>query len=146
MIATEQRGVVTTPGICSGYARVDETRIPVWLLVLHRQCGSTESDLLRYYPSLATADLDAVWEYYRINPLEIDRAIWWQDTAGNIPEGGPVPIAAIVDGILLGVDEDRLRTAFDPPLTREQIAAAWSEYRRAPHRSPGVSKPQLQAG
>ena len=135
MSAIELPRIVTTPDFCGGEARLDGTRIPIWLLVLHQRSGMVPEAILGNYPSLAPADLDAAWEYYRHHSLEIDRAIWWQDTAGNIPEGGPIPAEVIVEGIRLGLDEAKLREAFDPPLTEGQIAAAWSDYRSVPRTS-----------
>ena len=89
---------------------------------------------------MTATDLDAVWEYYRLNTIEIDRDIWWEDTTADIGEGEPVPNTAIVEGLLLGVDDATLRTAFDSPLTDAQISAAWDEYRRTPNRQrPSVS-------
>ena len=57
--------IVKTPGTCGGDARVDNTRIPVWLLVLHRKSGRSDAEVLDSYPTLTQADLDAVWDYYR---------------------------------------------------------------------------------
>jgi uncharacterized protein (DUF433 family) len=51
------------------------TRIPVWVLVNYRRLGGCEADLLRIYPSLTTADLQAAWDYEAANKEEIDRAI-----------------------------------------------------------------------
>lgn len=124
--------IVTTPDTCGGRARIDGTRLPVWLLVLQQRNGATQPDLLRSYPDLTPAALDAAWDYYRRHAPEIDRDIWWQDTAANVPDGGPVPNAVILEGLLLGVDDATLRTAFDPPLTDAQVAAAWGEYRQRP--------------
>lgn len=134
MTAATPRAITRTPDVCGGRARIEGTRLPVWLLVLQQRTGASEADILRNYPSLAAADLDAAWDYYRRNALEIDRDIWWQDTAGNIAEAEPVPNAVIVEGLLLGVDDATLRTAFDPPLTDTQIATAWAEYRQKPNR------------
>jgi hypothetical protein len=47
----------------------------VWVLVNYRRLGGPDANLLRDYPSLTPADLDAAWEYAAANPQEIDRAI-----------------------------------------------------------------------
>ena len=47
------------PDRCGGDACVRETRIPVWVLVGYRRLGATDADILRAYPSLASADLAA---------------------------------------------------------------------------------------
>ena len=69
------RGVSKTAGIQGGEACIDGTRIPVWILVNYRRLGGSDSDLLRDYPSLTTADLEAAWEYAAAHADEIDRAI-----------------------------------------------------------------------
>jgi uncharacterized protein (DUF433 family) len=63
------------PDRCGGDACVRETRIPVWVLVNYRRLGGTNEDILRAYPSLAPADLEAAFAYAAANEEEIDRAI-----------------------------------------------------------------------
>jgi uncharacterized protein (DUF433 family) len=60
---------------CGGDACIRDTRITLWGLVSYRRLGASESDLLRYYPSLTPADLKAAWEYAAANPEEIEQAI-----------------------------------------------------------------------
>lgn len=145
MTASISRGIVRTPETCGGRARIDGTRLPVWLLVLRERMGSSETEILHSYPSITAADLDAAWEYYRRNTLEIDRDIWWQDTAANVADGTPAPNSVIVEGLLLGLDDATVRAAFDPPLTDAQIAAAWLEYRRTPRVPRSVRADRLSA-
>ncbi len=123
-----------TPGTCGGDARIANTRIPVWLLVLHRKSGRNDQQVLASYPTLSQADLDAAWEFYRDNSLEIEQSIWLSDTAANIPEGSPVPASVIIAGRLLGLDDAVIQAAFDPPLSAAELAAAWKEYRADPQR------------
>src|ERR1700730_11720071 len=120
--------IVKTPGTCGGDARVDNTRIPVWLLVLHRKFGRSDAEVLDSYPTLTQADLDAAWDYYRDNPVEVEQTIWLSDTAANVPDGAPVPASVIVAGRLLGLADATIREAFEPPLTQDAVAAAWDEY------------------
>ena len=54
-------------------------------------------DFLANYPPMTTEALDAVWEYYRRHPLEIDRDIWYQDIAGNVMPDRPVPTTVIIE-------------------------------------------------
>jgi len=61
--------------VCGGEARIVRTRIPVWLLVQARRCGTSEADLLRCYPSLRAEDLAEAWAYYRSHREEIERQI-----------------------------------------------------------------------
>jgi uncharacterized protein (DUF433 family) len=60
---------------CGGDACIGDTRIPVWLLVNYRRLGGSDGNLLRDYPVLTTADLEAAWKYAAAHPDEIDRAI-----------------------------------------------------------------------
>jgi uncharacterized protein (DUF433 family) len=126
-----------TPGVCGGDARTGNTRIPVWLLVLARQRGTTDDRLLADYPALTPADLDAAWAYYRDRPVEIEQAIWFNDTAADVPDGQRPPAWVIVAGRLLGLAEDEIRTAFDPPLAPGDVVAAWDTFRADPA---GVSR------
>lgn len=64
-----------TKGICGGYARIRDTRIPVWSLVSLRLQGVDEEYLLRNYPSLTVHDLAGAWQYYTENQTEIDQLI-----------------------------------------------------------------------
>ena len=64
-----------TPGVCGGYARIRNTRIPVWTLVSLRRQGADDAELLRGYPGLSDADLAASWDYYERHRQEIDRVI-----------------------------------------------------------------------
>lgn len=134
MNSTSTLPIEKTPNVCGGKARVRGTRIPVWILVLSRKWGKPDSAVLLDYPSLTQADLDAAWEYYQHNPVEIEQSIWFNDTAANVPDGISPPAAVIVAGRLLGLDDDAIREAFEPPLTQEQVSAAWAEYRAEPAR------------
>jgi uncharacterized protein (DUF433 family) len=62
------------PDRCGGDACVRDTRIPVWVLVNYRRLSSTEDGLLRDYPDLTPADLEAAWNYAAAHPEEIDEA------------------------------------------------------------------------
>jgi uncharacterized protein (DUF433 family) len=61
--------------ICGGDACIRGHRIPVWVLVNYRRQAKDDADILRAYPSLRPADLEAAWEYAAANPDEIERAI-----------------------------------------------------------------------
>lgn len=75
------RTIQKTPGICGGHARIRNTRIPVWTLVSFRQQGADNDELLRNYPSLIPADLEAAWTYYESHRDEIDQAISAEEDA-----------------------------------------------------------------
>jgi len=50
-------GIESRPDVCGGEACIVRTRIPVWLLVQARRLNTSESDLLRAYPTLHAEDL-----------------------------------------------------------------------------------------
>ena len=72
--------IVKTPDTCGGDARIDGTRIPVWVLVNYRRQVGSDAELLEAYPSIKLADLDAAWDYAARYPEEIDRAIAENET------------------------------------------------------------------
>lgn len=121
-----------TANVCGGDSRLANTRIPVWLLVLSRKRGNADADLFTDYPALTAGDLDAAWDYYRENPLEIEQAIWLNDTVANVPPGELPPAWVIVSGGLLGLSDDEIGAAFDPPLTQGDLIAAWDAFRADP--------------
>jgi uncharacterized protein (DUF433 family) len=67
--------VAKSPDRQGGDACVRDTRIPVWVLENYRRLGMSADDLLRSYPELTRADLEAVSAYVAANREEIDRAI-----------------------------------------------------------------------
>jgi uncharacterized protein (DUF433 family) len=103
------------------------------MVVLDRKLGMSDAEVLDSLPSLTAADLDAAWAYYCENPVEIEQAIWFNDTAGNVPEGVRPPVWVIVSGRVLGLSDEEIRESFDPPLTVADMDAAWAEYRTDPH-------------
>src|ERR1700733_13542580 len=93
---TETPAIQKTPNVCGGAARIRQNRITVWMLVLDRKLGMTDAEILNSFPTLTDADLDAAWGYYRANPVEIEQAIWLNDTAANVPDGVQPPAWVIV--------------------------------------------------
>jgi uncharacterized protein (DUF433 family) len=113
--------VTSTPGVCGGEACIRGTRIMVWLLVFFRRRGRSDADLLADYPGLTPQDLDAAWEYYRRHPAEIEQAVWMNTVAADHAPGTPVPAGALVYARLIGLTDEQIRGAFDPPLTLEDL-------------------------
>jgi uncharacterized protein (DUF433 family) len=72
-------GVIKTPGVCGGTARIVRSRIPVWLLVSYRNMGLDEDRLLSFYPTLTRNDLEQAWKYYQTYKEEIDQEIAQQE-------------------------------------------------------------------
>jgi uncharacterized protein (DUF433 family) len=77
--AVQQSEIKKTLGVCGGDACIRDTRIPVWTLIILKKSGRTDAELLADYPSLASADLDAAWAYYREHSTEIEDAIASQE-------------------------------------------------------------------
>jgi uncharacterized protein (DUF433 family) len=71
-------GIESRPGVCGGEPCIVRTRIPVWALERGRALGMTETELLRYYPTLRAEDLVHAWAYVRAHREEIEQQI-----AGN---------------------------------------------------------------
>ena len=65
-------GIESRPGVCGGEPCVVRTRIPVWVLEQARRLGTSESELLRIYPTLRAEDLANAWAYVRSHPDEIN--------------------------------------------------------------------------
>jgi uncharacterized protein (DUF433 family) len=63
------------PDRSGGDACVRDTRIPVWALVNYRRRGANDGEILRAYPTVSPADLEAAFTYAAANAEEIYRAI-----------------------------------------------------------------------
>jgi uncharacterized protein (DUF433 family) len=120
------------PAICGGEACIRGTRIMVWLLVYLQRRGKSDADLLSAYPGLTPDDLPAAWEHFRLHPAEIERDIWTNTVAANQAPGTPIPPWSVVYARLIGMTDDQIRTAFEPPLSVTDLDAAWEQYRRNP--------------
>jgi uncharacterized protein (DUF433 family) len=64
-------GIERTSNICGGYARIANTRIPVWVLVQARDWGHSDAALRRDYPTLTATDLANAWAYATAHAEEI---------------------------------------------------------------------------
>lgn len=131
-MTTANARIQKAPGVLGGDARMGNTRIPVWLLVLARKQGQTDAQLLDAHSALSAADLDAAWDYYRDHPVEIEQAIWFNDTAVDVPDGQVPPAWVVVSGRLLGLSDAEIQSAFEPALTATDLAAAWGTFRADP--------------
>ena len=131
-MTTARARVQKPPAVLGGDARIGDTRIPVWLLVLARKQGQTDAQLLDAYPALTAADLDAAWDYYRERPVEVEQAIWFNDTAANVPDGQVPPAWVIVAGRMLGLTDADIQSAFEPALSPTDLTAAWDTFRADP--------------
>jgi uncharacterized protein (DUF433 family) len=68
-------GIDSRPDVCGGEACIVRTRIPVWVLEQSRRLGSSDTDILRSYPSLRAEDLANAWAFVRSHAQEIDQQI-----------------------------------------------------------------------
>ena len=68
-------GIESAPGVCGGAACIVGTRIPVWGLVQAKRLGTSEADLLRWYPTLRAEDLANAWAYFRAHREGIEQQI-----------------------------------------------------------------------
>ncbi|HKQ04124.1 MAG TPA: DUF433 domain-containing protein [Blastocatellia bacterium] len=68
-------GIEMTPGVCGGEPRIVRTRIPVWVLEQARRLGTSESEILRIYPTLRASDLANAWAYVNSHREEVERQI-----------------------------------------------------------------------
>lgn len=74
-------GIESRAEVCGGEPCIVRTRIPVWLLVQARRLGTSESELLRAYPTLRAEDLANAWSYFRAHSDEIERQIQENEAA-----------------------------------------------------------------
>ena len=96
----------------------------------HRQIPSARSadeKILEAYPSLSLPDLEAAFQFARDNPVEIERAIWRNDTV-MIDRGQNGHTSTVVrTGRDLGFTDDEIRESFEPPLSPAEFEAALAE-------------------
>jgi uncharacterized protein (DUF433 family) len=74
-LGEEFPGIESEAGVAGGDACIVGTRIPVWTLEQARRLGTSESEILRAFPSLRAEDLVNAWAYARAHQDEIDRQI-----------------------------------------------------------------------
>ncbi len=110
------------PNRSGGVACVRDTRIPVWGLVAYRRRGASDADVLRAFEGLAPADLGAAWEYRDAHPDEIERSLWENEACMVAHDGRSAPAELVRRGRRLGLSDEAIRDAFEPPLSQE----AWS--------------------
>jgi uncharacterized protein (DUF433 family) len=115
------------PGRCGGDACVRDTRIPIWGLVERRHNGQTDADILRSLPELTPGDLATAWEYAAAHAGEIERSLWENEVCMVEQVGRPVPAKLVQRGRQLGLSDEDIRNAFDPPLSPEALQVALAE-------------------
>jgi uncharacterized protein (DUF433 family) len=73
-MSTTASWISKRPDRC-GDACIRETRIPLWVIVGYGRFDMPDEEILRAYPSLTPADLEAAREYAAAHPEEIEQAI-----------------------------------------------------------------------
>ncbi len=116
--------ISTRPGRSGGDACVRDTRITVWGLVESRRLGMTDDAILRAVEGLTPADLQAAWEYAAAHPREIERALWENEACMVQHDGRHVPAELVRRGRQLGLSDEEIRDAFEPPLSQEALRNA----------------------
>jgi len=61
--AVQSPVVVQTPGVCGGRARIDGTRIAVWILESLRQQGADRREIAGLYPRLSAEQVEAALQW-----------------------------------------------------------------------------------
>ncbi|ANV85854.1 hypothetical protein AWQ21_15085 (plasmid) [Picosynechococcus sp. PCC 7003] len=64
-----------TEGVCHGYARIRQTRVPVWTIISFLKQGANSDEILENYPMLTWLDITAAQSYYKDHQTEIDQII-----------------------------------------------------------------------
>lgn len=123
-MATQSAKITKTPGVCGGDACIAGTRYSVWGLVESRLQGVSDEAILRAHPQRTQAELDAAWNYYRDNPLEIERCLWENEACMIQHDQDHVPVDMIRRGRQLGFSEAEILDAFEPPLTADSLRSA----------------------
>jgi uncharacterized protein (DUF433 family) len=65
MLPTWKTRIVSDPGVLRGKPCVRDTRIPVAMILGYLAARRSHQEILREYPDLAEADIDAALEYAR---------------------------------------------------------------------------------
>lgn len=67
--------IVKTPGVCGGSARIDGTRITVWLIMGLLLNESSDLDVEWMYPELKHEDITDAKNYWYDNKEEIEKEL-----------------------------------------------------------------------
>ena len=76
--------ITRDPEVGGGVECLENTRIPVFIVVNWRKLGWSDADILGMYTELNTGQLNAVWDYYTAHKTKIDNQIkrnecWFRD-------------------------------------------------------------------
>lgn len=74
-MATGHPDIRETPGVCGGYPRVGETRIPVRVIVECARAGLDVVGILAMYPDLTREQVQGALDYYAQHPERVDEDI-----------------------------------------------------------------------
>ncbi len=74
-------GIESRTDVAGGAPCIVRTRIPIWLLEQARRLGTSESELLRAYPTLRAEDRANAWAYVRSHQKQIEQQIIENETS-----------------------------------------------------------------
>lgn len=74
-VTTTKSWIQKSSAVCGGDACIRDTRITVNGLVEWRKLGLSDERILEIIDGLTPEDLAVAWDYYRLNPAEIDEQI-----------------------------------------------------------------------
>ena len=110
MTTTTSR-IQATPGVLGGDARMGNTRDPGLAARAGPQAGPDRCRAARRPPGPGGRDLDAAWDYFREHPVEVEQAIWFNDTAADVPDWAAAPPAWVVAaGRLQGLTDGEIQS------------------------------------
>jgi uncharacterized protein (DUF433 family) len=84
--------VVNTPGTCGGRARIDGTRIAVWLVVASVvRGGLTPEEFIEHHPHLSLAEVYDALSYYYDHREQVDQNLRDQDAPWQLRARRAIP-------------------------------------------------------
>lgn len=71
-VESTETGIVKTPGVCGGSARIANSRIPVRSIIEAKQLNVSDDELLSSYPTIGKKDIENALIYYAKHRDEIE--------------------------------------------------------------------------
>ncbi len=75
MVKTARPVIKETPGVCGGYPCIDDTRIPVRLIVEFFRDTHNLEHVVAMFPQLTREQVEAALAYYHEHPARVDEDI-----------------------------------------------------------------------
>ncbi len=58
--------------VVGGRAKIKDTRIPVWQIIINLKNGRSREEILKQKPAISIEEIHACEAYYKENPAEIE--------------------------------------------------------------------------